>query len=109
MKERLFKIYPNSLGELSVAIMNCFAEGVEYLNKNIKNFTDPVLILNGKIDFIVDQLDAINYYLDSQTEDKSLMVYSGVGHLLWDEKKGDMILGHILNWIRHRIKKNFLQ
>ena len=89
--------------------MNCFGEGVDYLNKNIKNINYPVLILNGKIgsgkiDFIVDQSDAINYYLDSQTEDKSLMVYSGVSHLLWDEEKGDMIPGHILNWIQHRIK-----
>ena len=84
--------------------MNCFSEGVDYLNKNIKNFTNPVLILNGKIDFIVGILDAINYHLDSQTEDKSLMVYSGVGHLLWDEEKGDMIPGHILNWNQHRIK-----
>lgn len=91
LKEILLKIYPDSLTELSVGIMNCFSEGVDYLNKNIKNFTNPVLILNGKIDFIVGILDAINYHLDSQTEDKSFMVYSGVGHLLWDEKKGDMI------------------
>ena len=104
LKEILLKMYPDSLVELSVAIMNCFAEGVDYLNKNIKNFNYPVLILNGKIDFIVDQSDAINYYLDSKTDDKSLMVYSGVSHLLWDEEKGDMIPGHILNWIQHRFK-----
>ena len=102
--ETFQKIYPYSLLELSVAIMNCFGEGVDYLNKNIKNFTNPVLILNGKDDFIVDQRDAINYYMDVETEDKSLMVYSGVGHMLWDEEKGDMIPGNILNWIQHRIK-----
>ena len=60
--------------------------------------------MNEKIDFIVGQLDAINYYLDLETEDKSLIVYSGVSHLLWDEEKGDMIIGQILNLIQHRIK-----
>ena len=104
MVEFLLKMYPNSLEELSVSIMNCFGEGVDYLNKNIKNFTYPVLILNGKTDFIVDQTDAINYYLDLETEDKSLMVYSGVGHFIWDEEKGDMIPENIFNWIQHRIK-----
>lgn len=102
--ELIFKLVPNALGEISVSIMNCFGEGVNYLNTNIKNFNNSVLILNGNLDFIVDQRDAINYYMDSEVKDKSLMIYSGVGHMIWEEENGDMIPGHILNWIQHRIK-----
>ena len=47
-------MYPNSLGEITVSIMNCFGEGVNYLNANIKNFTNPVLLITGNVDFIVD-------------------------------------------------------
>lgn len=104
MLEAISKVYPNGLKEVTYGLINAFDEGLNYLKTNIKNFVTPALILNGNIDFLVNQKDAIDYYMDLENKDKSLFIYSGVSHMLWNEEKGDMIIGNILSWIQHRIK-----
>ena len=74
------------------------------MKNNVKNFVAPVLVLNGNIDFLVNEKDAINFYMDLENKDKSLIIYSEVGHMVWFEEKGDMIIENILSWIQHRIK-----
>ena len=100
----LEKVYPYFVSHLTISIMNSFVEGFEYLEKNKKNFVVPVLILNGNADYIVDQRDAINFYLDIENKDKSLIIFSGVGHELWNEEKGDEVIPQVLSWILRRLK-----
>ena len=85
----LEKVYPNFVSHITISIINSFVEGFEYLQKNKKNIVDPMLIINGNADYIVDQRDAINFYLDIENKDKSLEIFSGVGHEVWNEEKGD--------------------
>ena len=103
-QEILSKIYPNFVSEITISIINSFVEGIEYLRNNMKNFIKPVLVLNGNADFLVNQKDAIDFYSELDNKDKSLIIFSGVGHELWNEEKGDMIIWHILNWVQHRLK-----
>jgi len=100
----LTKIYPNFVSEITISIINSFGEGTEYLKKNMKNFVKPVLILNGNADFLVNQKDAIDFYSELDNKDKSLIIFSEVGHELWNEAKGDMIVWHILDWVQYRLK-----
>jgi len=104
VQEFLCKVYPNFVSEITISIINSFGEGIEYLKKNMKNFVKPVLVLNGNVDFLVNQKDAIDFYSELDNKDKSLIIFSGVGHELWNEEKGDMIIWHILNWVQHRLK-----
>ena len=102
--EILAKAYPNFLREITYGIINAFGDGLDYLKNNVKNFIAPALVLNGNIDFLVNEKDAINFYMDLENQDKSLIIYSKVGHMVWFEEKGDMIIENILAWIQHRIK-----
>jgi len=104
VQDILCKVYPNFVSEITISLINSFPEANEYLKKNMKNFVKPVLILNGNFDCFVNQTDAIDFYMDLDNKDKSLIIFSGVGHDLWNEEKGDMIIWHILNWIQHRLK-----
>lgn len=98
------KAYPYFIRELTISILNCFAEGIEYLAKNNKNFVVPVLIINGNADYIVDQKDAIEFYMETGNKDKSLIIFSGIGHEFWNEEKGDMVISHVLIWVQNILK-----
>ena len=99
----LEKIYPYFVKELTISILNSFAEGIEYLTKNNQNFVAPILIINGNADYIVDQKDAIEFYMETGNKDKSLIIFSGIGHEFWNEEKGDMVISYILDWVKHRL------
>ena len=103
VQEALIKAYPNLVSELTISIMNSFVEGFDYLKKNDKNFKDPVLILNGNADFVVNEKDAIDFYMEIENKDKSLILFSGIGHELWNEEKGDVVIPQIINWIQRRL------
>ena len=103
VQEALIKAYPNLVSELTISIMNSFVEGFDYLKKNDKNFKDPVLILNGNADFVVNEKDAIDFYMEIENNDKSLILFSGIGHELWNEEKGDVVIPQIINWIQRRL------
>ena len=101
---KALQAYPNLLVELTISIMNSFVEGFDYLKKNDKNFKEPVLILNGNADFAVSEKDAIDFYMEIENKDKSLILFSGIGHMLWEEEKGDIVISQVLNWIQRRLK-----
>ena len=100
----LDKSYPYFVRELTISILNSFVEGFEYLKKNNKNFVVPVLIFNGNADYIVDQKDAIEFYMETGNKDKSLIIFSGVGHEFWNEEKGDNVIKYVLDWVQRRLK-----
>ena len=102
--ESLAKVFRNALREINFGIINAFWDGLEYLKNNIKKFVTPVLILNGNIGFLVNEKDAIDFDMDSENKDKSLIIYREVSHMIWLEEKGDLMVGNILEWIQRWIK-----
>lgn len=92
-----------TLKSISVSILNAFTEGIAYLKKNCKSFTDPVLVLTGNNDMCVSPQDAIDFYQETGSPDRSLRIYAGVGHFLMAEEKGHMIAPEIITWIEDRI------
>ena len=92
-----------TLKSISVSILNAFSEGINYLKKNSKAFVDPVLVLTGNNDMCVSPQDAIDFYRETGSADRSLRIYAGVGHFLMAEEKGHMIAPEIITWIEDRL------
>lgn len=95
---------PLMLEKFSVSFANGFKEGVQYLKDNDNKFTDPVLLVSGDADLYVVPQDAIDFYNETKSVDKSLRLYSRIGHLLFLEKGGDEITVDIAKWISQRSK-----
>ena len=83
--------------------MNTFVEGIDYLKKKDKNFKEPILIWNVNDNFAINEKDAIDFYMEIENKDKSLILFSGIGHELWNEEKGDVVIPQIINWIQRRL------
>ena len=85
--------------ELTISIMNTFVEGIDYLKKNDKNFKEPILIRNVNDNFAINEKDAIDFYMEIDNKNKSLIILSGIGYMLWEEEKGDIFISQVLYWI----------
>lgn len=95
---------PLILQKFSVSFPNSFVEGIKYLKENSYQFKDAVLLVSGDADLYVVPQDAIDFYGQTNSVDKSLRLYSRFGHLLMLEKGGEIITNDITQWIKQRMK-----
>lgn len=95
---------PLMLEKFSVSFPNSFKEGVQYLKSHSYYFTAPVLLVSGNADLYVVPQDAIQFYEETGSNDKSLRLYPNIGHMLMLGENGKMITQDILNWISERAK-----
>lgn len=95
---------PLMLEKFSVSFPNSFKEGVQYLKSHSYYFTAPVLLVSGDADLYVVPQDAIQFYEETGSNDKSLRLYPNIGHMLMLGENGKMITQDILNWISERAK-----
>lgn len=96
---------PLMLEKFSVSFANRFKEGVQYLRDHDNEFTTPVLLVSGNADLYVLPKDAIDFYQETNSIDKSLRLYSGLGHMLMLEPKGNIVVEDMIRWISERAKK----
>ncbi|RIN28830.1 alpha/beta fold hydrolase [Staphylococcus succinus] len=96
---------PLILETFSVSFMNGFKEGIQYLKANAEKFNAPVLLVSGSDDLNVVPKDAIDFYQETTSKDKSLRLYSGLGHYLMFEPNGDLVVTDIVGWINQRVHK----
>ncbi|WP_416190272.1 lysophospholipase [Neisseria sp. CCUG17229] len=95
---------PLMLEKFSVSFPNSFKEGLEYLKDNARQFTAPVMLISGNKDVFVLPQDAIDFYNETRSNDKSLVLYPNFGHLLMLEKGGQKINDDVAEWIGERVK-----
>ena len=95
---------PLMLEKFSVSFPNSFKEGLEYLKDNARQFAAPVMLISGNKDVFVSPQDAIDFYNETKSGDKSLMLYPNFGHLLMLEKGGQKINDDVAEWIGERVK-----
>lgn len=95
---------PLMLDKFSVSFPNSFKEGIAYLKDNDDKFTAPVLLISGNKDLFVVPKDAIDFYNETNSLDKSLILYPNFGHLLMLEKGGQKINNDVAEWIGERVK-----
>lgn len=102
--EDLPKMSPLVLDKLSISIIKCVYEGIDYLKKECKKLDIPIFVINGSEDNFVSVKDAIEFYMETEAKDKSLSIYSGFGHIAINEENGNLIMNHIIEWILFRVK-----
>lgn len=68
------------------------------------NLSPPVLLISGNKDLFVVPKDAIDFYNEINSSDKSLVLYPNFGHLLMLEKGGQKINDDVAEWIGERVK-----
>ncbi|MGQ8820774.1 alpha/beta hydrolase [Bibersteinia trehalosi] len=95
---------PLMLDKFSVSFPNSFKEGIQYLKDNDDKFTAPVLLISGNKDLFVVPKDAIDFYNETNSLDKSLILYPNFGHLLMLEKGGQKINNDVVEWVGERVE-----
>ncbi|MDO4895199.1 alpha/beta hydrolase [Moraxella sp.] len=95
---------PLMLEKFSVSFPNSFKEGIAYLKDNDDKFTAPVLLISGNKDLFVVPKDAIDFYNETNSLDKSLILYPNFGHLLMLENGGQKINDDVAEWIGERVE-----
>ena len=89
--------------EISVGLMNSLSEGVAFLKAHPADFVDPVLILHGLNDGLVSNQDSRELLGEIASTDKSLRIYSGMCHEIFNEFDKDEPIGDMLAWLNKRI------
>lgn len=93
---------PLMLNKFSVSFPNGFKEGIKYLKDNDDEFVAPVMLISGNKDVFVAPKDAIDFYNETNSVDKSLILYPNFGHLLMLENGGQKINDDVAEWINER-------
>ncbi len=79
--------------EFSVALLRAVHEGHDWLRANAAAFADPViLLLHGGDDGLVSPQDSIDFFEEISSTDKSLRIYAGLYHEIFNEFKRDQVI-----------------
>ena len=89
--------------QISIGLINQVYKGIEFIRKNSKRFKYPILIMHGADDGIVSAKDSTDLFLDIQSTDKNLIIYSKLYHEILNEPSKDEIIADILFWTSKRI------
>ncbi|REH79785.1 alpha/beta hydrolase [Staphylococcus felis] len=84
----------------SAGLTYAIIDGVIELKNHPEAFVDPVLILHGQKDSIVNPLDSIQFFSEIASEHKSLRIYDHLAHEILNEPSySAIILQDIVAWI----------
>lgn len=89
--------------QISFGLFYTIFEGVQWLKENPHRFEDPVLILHGAKDGLVSYEDSLELFKEIDSDDKSLKVYSGLQHEIFNEYTKDEVIGDVLFWLEKQL------
>ncbi len=95
----LKKMYGSLIG-------NMLVKGVRHLKKHIKHHHVPTLILHGDHDKIVPHYMAEAMFQSIGHEDKSLILYEGSYHEIYNDLDQDKVFKDTLDWLDNHTKKD---
>lgn len=96
---------PLVLKKVSFRLLGCaFVGGTKYVNKNIKNITCPTIVMHGEKDGIVVKETGEWTYNHLEVKDKTLKIYEGLYHEIFNEYCKDQVIDDLLNWCKERIQ-----
>lgn len=91
--------------KISVGLFRRVNEAQQWQKINSAKFIDSVCIMHGGADAIVSPVDSIDFYNQIATKDKSLHIFSGLYHELFNEPERDEIITLAVKWIKERLNK----
>jgi alpha-beta hydrolase superfamily lysophospholipase len=83
---------------------NMFVGGVRFLNKNIKAYQTPVLLLHGEADKIVPVEFSKRLYDLLPIEDKKLITYPDAYHEIFNDLDREKTFEDVMNWLKEHQK-----
>ena len=82
---------------------NAFIVGCKLVHNNIGNIKVPTLVMHGKEDGIVVS-DTANWTYNNLTcVDKTLKMYDGLYHEIFNEVKKDIVINDLLEWLNQKL------
>ena len=90
--------------KMSVGLMRAVHDGHRWLKENAAAFADPVILLHGGNDGLVDPKDSLDMFEEVSSTDKSLRVYAGLCHEIFNEFDRDMVIRDAIEWLDKRAK-----
>lgn len=84
---------------LSVALL----DGIELQKKRFTEFDYPFLIMHGEADKITNSEGSKSLYEQSKSSDKTLKIWDGAFHEIFNEVNQDEIIRYAVDWLRIRI------
>lgn len=82
---------------------NMFVGGVRFLNKNIKQYTTPVLILHGSNDKIVPYQYSERLFGLIPHEDKKIIIYQDNYHEIFNDLEKERVYQDVIDWLKERV------
>jgi acylglycerol lipase len=79
-------------------------KAMEHANVHLADIIDPLLILQGSEDKILPVESSGKLYRLVSSEDKTLKIFEGLYHELFNEPEKEMVFEYITNWIESRLK-----
>ena len=95
---------PFVVKEFSVVLLRAVHDGHVWLREHAANFSDPVLLLHGGDDGLVSPQDSIDMYKEVSATDKSLRIYAGLYHEIFNEFKRDRSIRDAIEWLDDRAR-----
>ncbi|MDP5140608.1 MAG: lysophospholipase, partial [Spirosomaceae bacterium] len=84
---------------LAVALL----DGIELQKKRFAEFDYPFLIMHGEADKITNPEGSKSLYEQSKSSDKTLKIWDGAFHEIFNEVNQDEIIRYAVDWLRIRI------
>ena len=84
---------------LSVKIIRAINVGIDWLKENVEAFVDPILILHGSNDVNIPPKDSLIFFEEVTSSDKSLRMYGGLMHNIFDEFAKDRVIRDVIEWM----------
>jgi alpha-beta hydrolase superfamily lysophospholipase len=91
-------------GRLGARLLREFFTGVGRLERQAASLTLPLLILHGNEDSMVLPEGSRALYTRASARDKTLKIYPGLFHEIFNEPEREAVLRDVVNWIDARLE-----
>lgn len=90
--------------EMAVGLFRALHTGHVWMRENAQRFCDPVILMHGGSDGLVDPRDSIQMFEEIASTDKSLRIYAGLYHEIFNEYKKDLVIRDAIEWLDDETK-----
>ncbi|MBN2851031.1 MAG: lysophospholipase [Erysipelotrichaceae bacterium] len=93
---------PLTLKSIALGLMQEIARSVPWIDAHLNEVVDPILVLHGEKDALVNVKDSEELYLRSASTDKTRNVFDGLWHEILNEQRREEVYHVIHEWLdRH--------
>jgi alpha-beta hydrolase superfamily lysophospholipase len=90
-------------GQVTARLSAEISSAIAHLRQNFDKISCPILILQGDADKLVDANGAPELYKHAASKDKTLKIYKGLYHEVYNEPEKVNVFNDVNHWIHHVI------